>query len=163
VVAVEVDQKRMQRVNENLQRLQLSATTICADAIDLDAWWDGKPFDRILLDAPCSASGVVRRHPDIKLLRQASDIQSLPKLQMQILKALWQALKPEGLLVYATCSVFPRENSELVSEFLSGHADAVEQKLDVDWGMACAAGRQIFPDENEMDGFYYAVLRKRSV
>lgn len=161
VTAIEVDKVRMQLVQENLGRLQLCAKTVVADASDVTGWWDGKPFDRILLDAPCSASGVVRRHPDIKLLRQLTDIKALPKLQRQILDALWQTLKPDGVLVYATCSVFPQENSQLVSQFLQDHADAQEQKLDAGWGLACDTGRQIFPGDNEMDGFYYAVLRKR--
>lgn len=160
VTAVEVDDKRMQLVDENLKRLQLSAEMICADAANLNAWWDQQPFDRILLDAPCSASGVVRRHPDIKLLRELRDIKTLPNLQLSILKALWKTLKPNGVLVYATCSVFPQENSQLISKFLSETNDAVEEKLDVSWGHPRDVGRQIFPGEDEMDGFYYAVLRK---
>ena len=160
VLGIEKDRQRMTLIRENLQRLKMQAEIKCADAGDLDAWWDGKPFDRILLDAPCSASGVIRRHPDIKLLRQMLDIRTLGDEQYRILTALWEALAPGGVLVYATCSVFPDENVNVVKKFFDVNPDAEEVKIDADWGIACEIGRQILPGMNEMDGFYFARIRK---
>lgn len=160
LIALDKDALRLNRIEENLLRLQLSATQLCADAGDIDTWWDGKPFDRILLDAPCSASGVIRRHPDIKLLRQASDSAAFVETQQRLLAALWQVLKPGGILLYATCSIFSEENVDIVRDFLSKHADAREEKIDATWGKACEIGRQILPGMHGMDGFYYARLRK---
>ena len=160
VVAVERDAERVKLIHENLRRLGLEAEVICADAAETDDWWNGKLFDRILLDAPCSASGVVRRHPDIKLLREAEDIPALAEEQLTLLAALWPLLKPNGLLIYATCSVFPEENVQVIEHFLSEHDDAREEPIKADWGMACQHGRQILPGMHDMDGFYYAVLRK---
>ncbi len=161
-VAVEKDKQRMASIHDNLTRLHLQAQCICADAADTKSWWDGKQFDRILLDAPCSASGVVRRHPDIKLLRQKSDMTVLAREQVHLLAALWPLLKPGGILLYATCSIFPQENAEVVSHFLTKHADAREIKPQVEWGIAMEAGRQILPGMHKMDGFYYALLARRS-
>jgi 16S rRNA (cytosine967-C5)-methyltransferase len=132
---------------------------VAADAANTKAWWDGQPFDRILLDAPCSASGVIRRHPDIKLLRQASDIKTLAKEQLRLLKALWPLLKPGGLMLYVTCSIFPEENSQVVQAFLKDQADAKEEIIQASWGIPCAIGRQILPGDHRMDGFYYAILK----
>lgn len=160
VIAVEKDKSRMAVIKENLSRLKVEANVICGDAIDVEEWWDGQLFDRILLDAPCSASGVIRRHPDIKLLREATDIKVLAREQTQLLAALWPLLKPGGLLVYATCSIFPAENIEIVSAFLSKHSDAQEEKINTTWGVPCNVGRQILPSMHDMDGFYYACLRK---
>src|SRR5690606_35509852 len=119
VVALDVEAARMARVESNLQRLELTATLKVADAARLVDWWDQVTFDRILLDAPCSATGVIRRHPDIKLLRRANDVDKLAGLQCQLLRELWQTLKPGGLLVYATCSVLPQENEAIVASFLA--------------------------------------------
>lgn len=160
VVAIEKDKSRLLPIRENLQRLHQQAELICADAADLSAWWDNKPFDRILLDAPCSASGVIRRHPDIKLLRLPDDIRALAAVQYRILTALWQTLAPGGLLVYATCSIYPEENVQVIQKFLDEYADAREEKIAAEWGLACKHGRQILPGMEEMDGFYFAVLRK---
>jgi 16S rRNA (cytosine967-C5)-methyltransferase len=160
VVAVEKDQHRMASIHDNLKRAHLSATCICADANDIKQWWDGKLFDRILLDAPCSASGVVRRHPDIKLLRQPTDIKALAKAQLQLLETAWSVLKTGGKLVYATCSVFPEENTQVLAAFLAKHTDAKEEVITAKWGVPCSIGRQILPGQHNMDGFYYAVLRK---
>lgn len=160
VVAVEKDKSRLLSIRENLQRLQQKAELKCADAADLAAWWDNKPFDRILLDAPCSASGVIRRHPDIKLLRLPDDIRALAAEQYRILSALWQTLAPGGLLVYATCSIYPEENVQVIKKFLAEHTDAREEVITADWGIACEYGRQILPGQHEMDGFYFACLRK---
>ncbi len=160
LVALDVDERRMLRVEENLTRLQLKAQLKTADAAELDKWWDGVPFDRILLDAPCSATGVIRRHPDIKLLRRESDIEALSKLQLKILKKLWTTLTPGGILVYATCSVLPEENENLVGAFVEQQDDAIHLAIDADWGDLRPYGRQLFPRQNGHDGFYYARIKK---
>lgn len=160
-IAVEKDKQRLLSMNENLTRLHLQASCLCSDVADTRTWWDGKLFDRILLDAPCSASGVVRRHPDIKLLRQKNDIAVLAREQLHLLAALWPLLKPGGVLLYATCSIFPEENTQVVSTFLAQHADAQEKKIQVTWGIEMEVGRQILPGMHQMDGFYYAVLIKQ--
>jgi 16S rRNA (cytosine967-C5)-methyltransferase len=151
----------MQRVSENLQRLNLQAKLVVGDGANPQSWWDGKPFDRILLDAPCSALGVIRRHPDIKLLRRAEDIEQLQALQKTILQAVWPLLAPGGLLVYATCSILKQENEQQVQAFLAEHSDAVELSIDADWGTVGACGRQILTGESAMDGFYYARISKQ--
>ncbi len=121
VVAIDCDETRLKRVRENLQRLELTAQVICGDARYPQQWWQGEQFDRILLDAPCSATGVIRRHPDIKWLRRADDIAALAELQREILDAMWQQLKPGGSLVYATCSITPQENRLQVKAFLEAY------------------------------------------
>jgi len=160
LVAVDVDAGRLERVEATLGRLGLKARLIAADAGAPDDWWDGRPFDRILLDAPCSATGVIRRHPDIKLLRRAADIGALAARQRQLLAALWPLLSPGGMLLYATCSVLRVENEQQVTAFLAGQAHAVERPATADWGQACRVGRQILPGESNMDGFYYACLER---
>jgi 16S rRNA (cytosine967-C5)-methyltransferase len=160
VVAIDSDPRRLQKVRDNLQRLQLRATCLAADAGDPQAWWDGRYFDRILLDAPCSASGVVRRHPDIKLLRRAEDLPELARQQQRLLEALWPLLRSGGILLYVTCSVFRQENSEVVQGFLAGQPDARVLPLDVQWGRPVDGGRQLLPGEHGMDGFYFARLVK---
>lgn len=160
LVALDVDEKRMQRVDENLTRLQLKAQLKTADAAELDKWWDGVPFDRILLDAPCSATGVIRRHPDIKLLRRETDIAALSKLQIKILRNLWTTLTPGGILVYATCSVLPEENENLVRNFVEQQDDAIHLAIEAEWGELRPYGRQLFPRKDGHDGFYYARIKK---
>ncbi len=160
VIALELEPLRLERVRENLERLGLEAQLVSGDAGTPDAWWDGQPFDRILLDAPCSATGVIRRNPDIKSLRRAEDIAALAATQARLLDALWPLLKPQGMLVYATCSVLPEENSDQVDAFLARHPDARELPIEAAWGRAVAAGRQILPGQDGMDGFYYACLVK---
>ncbi|MFO7594079.1 MAG: 16S rRNA (cytosine(967)-C(5))-methyltransferase RsmB [Pseudomonadota bacterium] len=160
LIALDIEEKRLERVEQNLNRIGLQATLVAADAAKPDQWWDGKAFDRILLDAPCSATGVIRRHPDIKLLRREQDIGQLVALQRKILDALWPLLRPGGMLVYATCSILPRENSEQLANFLARHDDATESPLQVEWGYPEAVGRQILPDQDGMDGFYYACITK---
>lgn len=155
VVAIDCDQQRLSRVHENLERLNLKAQVICGDARLPQEWWHGEQFDRILLDAPCSATGVIRRHPDIKWLRRADDIDALAELQQEIFDAMWLKLKSGGTMVYATCSITPQENSEQVKAFLARTQDA--QLIDSD---PAQPGRQILPGEHDMDGFYYAVLKK---
>jgi 16S rRNA (cytosine967-C5)-methyltransferase len=162
LVALDNDPRRLEKVKENLDRLQLSAELVAADAGTPESWWDGSQFDRILLDAPCSASGVVRRHPDIKLLRRAEDLPALCLQQQRLLDALWPLLTPGGILLYVTCSVFRRENEEGVKGFLASHADASELPLEVNWGIPQSPGRQILPAQHGMDGFYFARLIKVS-
>ncbi len=168
LVAVDIDEARMQRVSENLQRLNLSAKLVVGDAANPATWWDGKLFDRILLDAPCSALGVIRRHPDIKILRRAEDIGQLQALQKAILQAIWPLLAPGGVMVYATCSILKQENEQQIQAFLTANTDAIELPLfpnaseeTADWGVAGVCGRQIITGESAMDGFYYAKIGKR--
>lgn len=160
LLALDIDATRLQRVEQNLARLQLTASIKAADILDVDNWWDGRPFQRILCDAPCSATGVIRRHPDIKLLRQADDIARLAALQQQILQTLWPLLAPGGILLYATCSILPAENSEVIARFLAGTADCTEIAIATDCGIVAAHGRQLLPDPHSHDGFYYAGLKK---
>jgi len=164
VMAVEIDESRMTRVSENLQRLKLEsrAELIVADASEYREWWSGEKFERILIDAPCSASGVIRRHPDIKTLRRESDITPLVELQASILNAAWQMLATGGELLYVTCSVFKDENQNQIQAFLSRNKDAAEIKIDADWGKICDYGRQLLPGEFDADGFYFCRLKKLS-
>jgi len=157
MTAIDIDESRLVRVNENLERLQLNAQVITGDAASQD-WWNGELYDKILLDVPCSATGVIRRHPDIKWLRKANDIEKLAKLQAQILKNIWSLLKPGGTLLYATCSILPEENSTQVRRFIENNNDVelipiTENVSDIGW--------QILPNEHSMDGFYYAKLVKK--
>lgn len=160
LLAVEFDEQRMQRVNENLQRLKLNAELVVADAREYQQWWDGEYYDRILIDAPCSASGVIRRHPDIKTLRRESDINQLVKLQAEILLSAWQMLAAGGELLYVTCSIFKDENENQIAEFLSQTNNAVEIKINAHWGQLCVHGRQLLPGEQDADGFYFCRLGK---
>lgn len=160
VVALDADPRRLVRVRENLARLNLQAQVISGDAAEPDTWWDGQPFERILLDAPCSATGIIRRHPDIKYLRSPGEIAKLAQLQARLLDRLWTLLAPGGVLVYATCSIMPEENSAQIEAFLARQPDATCDRLDVPWGIAQTAGQQLLPDAAGADGFYYARLRK---
>lgn len=162
LLAVDVDAGRLARVRENLDRLGLAAELLVADASAAADWAQARRFDRILLDAPCSGLGVIRRHPDIKLLRRDSDIAALQDLQRRILDNAWTLLSPGGLLLYATCSVLKQENEEQVAAFLGRHADAGECPIAADWGEARPHGRQILTGDRRMDGFYYARLVKKS-
>lgn len=161
LVALDIDEQRLQRVTENLDRIGLQATLVSGDAADPAKWWDGQQFDRILLDAPCSATGVIRRNPDIKIHRRANDITQLSKLQGEILTALWQTLKPGGLLLYATCSVLPEENTQVVEAFIKATNDAEHKVIDANWGISQAYGRQLLPQTQGHDGFYYALISKK--
>lgn len=160
VIALDLEPSRLARVQENLERLQLKATLIAADGRDVTSWWDGKPFQRILLDAPCSATGVIRRHPDIKLTRQADDIAALAQLQGELLDALWPTLEVGGVLLYATCSVLPQENSDNIAAFLQRTPGARELDIAGTFGLKQAHGRQLLPQADGHDGFYYAKLIK---
>jgi len=160
VVAVDLEAKRLARVRENLDRLGLDATLIAADGRDTAAWWDGKPFQRILLDAPCSATGVIRRHPDIKLTRKADDIPALATLQGELLDAMWSALEVGGILLYATCSALPTENTEVIGAFLERTPGARELDIAGPFGLKQPHGRQLLAQQDGHDGFYYAKLIK---
>lgn len=160
VVAVDLEAKRLVRVRENLDRLGLDAQLIAADGRDTAAWWDGQPFQRILLDAPCSATGVIRRHPDIKLTRQPDDIAALATLQGELLDALWPTLQVGGILLYATCSTLPTENTEVIEAFLARTSGARELDLATQAGIKQPHGRQLLAQEGGHDGFYYAKLIK---
>lgn len=161
-VAVDVDAKRLVRVKENLQRLGLKATVVQGDALNPSSWWNGALFDRILLDAPCSASGVIRRHPDIKLLRTLDEVIEITKIQKAMLETLWPLLVPGGLMVYATCSIIPAENEVQIQAFLKSHADCELSLGQMPWGRDTGVGLQILPGEQGMDGFFYSVLKKRA-
>lgn len=160
VVAVDLEAKRLARVRENLDRLGLEATLIAADGRDTAVWWDGKPFQRILLDAPCSATGVIRRHPDIKLTRKADDIPALATLQGELLDAMWPTLEVGGILLYATCSTLPTENTEVIEAFLARTPGARELDIAGPFGLKQPHGRQLLAQQDGHDGFYYAKLIK---
>jgi 16S rRNA (cytosine967-C5)-methyltransferase len=160
LTALDADPVRLERVQDNLRRLGLSAHVVQGDAAAPDNDWAQEPYQRILLDAPCSATGVIRRHPDIKWLRRDSDIAALRDLQARMLDALWALLVTGGVLLYATCSLLPEENEEQIRCFLERRQDARALKLDGSWGIARPFGRQILPGEGGPDGFYYAALRK---
>lgn len=155
MVAVDKDEQRLKRVAENLQRLQMKAQLLTGDAAQPEAWWDGEPFQRILADVPCSASGVVRRHPDIKWLRRPEDIAGFAAQQLTILRALWRLLAQDGKLLYATCSIFGQENEQVVSEFLAHQPDA--RRLPII--LPDQSEGQLLPDDQH-DGFFYALLHK---
>ncbi|WP_435627958.1 16S rRNA (cytosine(967)-C(5))-methyltransferase RsmB [Candidatus Ferrigenium straubiae] len=155
MVAVDKDEERLRRVAENLQRLGLSAQLVCGDAATPDQWWDGKAFQRILADVPCSASGVVRRHPDIKWLRRPEDIAGFAAQQLDILSALWRLLAQDGKLLYATCSVFRQENEQVIASFLAQQPDA--RRLPV--ALPENSTGQMLPNDQH-DGFFYALLQK---
>lgn len=162
LVAVDRQADRMERVADNLQRLQLHAQCEVLDASQPPAVWRQQPFDRILLDVPCSATGVMRRHPDIRLLRRADDIPALVQRQAALLRAVWPCLKVGGMLLYVTCSVLPTENQHQIMAFIQQYPDAHPVPMHQAWGHACSVGRQIYPGEQTMDGFYYALLTKGS-
>ena len=158
--AVDSDAERLARVEGALERLGLGARLAHGDATARD-WWDGTPFEAILLDAPCSGSGVIRRHPDIKRLRRPSDIKALAALQARLLDNLWPLLRPGGTLLYATCSVLPEENRDQIAAFLARTPDAqATTPRDVAWGRPAGEGRQLLPEVDSHDGFFYARLRK---
>ncbi len=159
-VALDVDTKRLKRVGDNLMRLRLQATLLEGDALLPEQWWDGQFFDRILLDAPCSAAGVIRRHADIKLLRTDEEIVAVTKVQHAMLRSLWPLLTPGGLIVYATCSIIAEENEKQIAEFVATHSNCTIVKINGAWGRSTGHGRQILPGEQGMDGFFYSVLLK---
>jgi 16S rRNA (cytosine967-C5)-methyltransferase len=163
VTALDSDERRLGRVRENLARLNVSADIRCGDGTRTADWWDGEQFDRILLDAPCSATGIIRRHPDIKQLRTPEEISKLAELQSQLLRSLWPLLKPGGIMLYATCSIMPKENAQVIEAFVERQAQAECLEIDADWGIAQTYGRQLLPKVDGHDGFYYAQLRKSAI
>jgi len=158
LVSIDQQKDRLYKVKDNLERLQLHAHLKCADLTAINTWWNGKLFDRILLDAPCSASGVVRRHVDIKWLRRSRDIEMFAQQQKNMLRAMWQLLKKGGKLLYATCSIFPDENQKVIDDFIKEHEDAKEVKWSADLALD-KYENQLIPSENH-DGFFYALLEK---
>ncbi|MEP1471373.1 MAG: 16S rRNA (cytosine(967)-C(5))-methyltransferase RsmB [Halieaceae bacterium] len=158
--AADIEPERLQRVTENLQRLELDAQLLTMDCSEPDTSLSQLEFDRILVDAPCSASGVIRRHPDIKLLRRSEDIPALAQQQLAILAGLWPLLKPGGTLLYVTCSILAAENDGVVATFVSTNKDATLQPIDKAWGIATASGRQLLPEQEGSDGLFFARLQK---
>lgn len=158
--ALDIEPKRLARVQENLQRLNLNATLVQGDGLTPNTWWDGQLFDRILLDAPCSATGVIRRHPDIKLLRTEAEIQTIVTTQHDLLHALWPLLAPGGRMVYATCSIMPEENTTQIAQFAASKPDCTVVMEDQSWGHKTTNGIQILPGDDDMDGFFYCTLHK---
>jgi 16S rRNA (cytosine967-C5)-methyltransferase len=162
MLALDLSDKRVELIKDTLARLTLKAEVRSADAQRVEDWWDGRMFDRILLDAPCSATGVIRRNPDIKIHRSAKDIEAVVNAQKTLLDRLWPLLKPGGILLYATCSILKDENENQIQQFLDKYDDATEVKLNVAWGKKCKAGVQVLPGDHQMDGFYYAKIKKNS-
>ena len=162
LVALDVDASRMERVRGTFERLRVgaSARLVAADAVRLEGWWDGTPLDAVLIDAPCSATGIVRRQPDVLLHRRESDLAPLLATQAQLLDALWKTIASGGVLLYATCSVLKEENEAQVEAFLARTPDARADSLDDSFGHASGPGRQRLPGEQGGDGFFYARLRK---
>jgi len=162
LTALDSDPARLRRIGQNLDRLGLRAKLLAGDAATPADWWDGQPYERILIDAPCSATGVQRRRPDVRLHRRESDIPTLAALQQRILAALWPLLAPGGKLVYATCSLLRAENETAVQSLLAGAADARPLPFTLPAGQAATVGWQILPGDGDLDGMYYAVLEKQS-
>lgn len=160
ITALDADEKRLGRLRDALDRLGLAAAIVHADACDPDSWWDRRPFDRILLDAPCSAAGVIRRHPDIKRLKSPQQLVALQDLQAKLLQANWPLLRRGGTLLYSTCSLLRAENDRVVERFLDQAPDAELETIRARWGVATSCGRQLLPCRDDTDGFYYATLRK---
>lgn len=163
LIAIDKDSNRIKQIKENIDRLKLSGnpvSLIIANATDTKKWWNGNLFDRILLDAPCSATGIIRRHPDIKILRKERDIIQHATEQTTLLNALWPLLKKEGLLLYSTCSILPTENESIIDTFLSERNDAKALPINVADSIKLTHGRQLLPKINHHDGFYYALLQK---
>ncbi|AWN14738.1 Ribosomal RNA small subunit methyltransferase B [Salinisphaera sp. LB1] len=163
LTALDIAAERARTLEATLARLGLAATVRVGDAAEPAAWWNGQPFDRILLDAPCSGTGVIRRHPDIKWLRRASDVTAAATRQRALLAALWPLLAPGGRLVYATCSILRAEGVAVVADFLSATPEACEKPIEAGWGRPETIGRRIAPGDHDFDGFYYAVLERPPV
>ena len=164
VTALDIDARRCERIAQNLQRLGLQAHIVVGDASRPKAWWDGRLYDGILLDAPCTASGIVRRHPDVRWLRRPTDIAQLASIQAKLLDTLWPLLKPGGRMVYCTCSVFRAEGEQQIQTFVAHHTDALLMPSPGHLLPQSGASDAVFPDNllREHDGFYYALLEKRS-
>ena len=161
LLLLEKDQFRANKLSSTMKRLRLKTNIKVTDATDIDSWWDGNLFDRILIDAPCSATGVIRRHPDIKLIRNIEDIDNINEQQMSLLSTIWQTLKSKGLLLYVTCSILKQENSKTIKKFIDEHTDCKIKPIISDWGVDTGYGKQILTGDNNMDGFFYACLEKQ--
>ena len=162
ITAIDIDEKRIGRLHDTLTRLKLDATVIKADATRTNSWWDGRLFDRILLDAPCSATGVIRRHPDIKRLKNPEQLAALQNTQSELLASIWPLLKQGGKLVYSTCSLLHDENDRIIETFLDKHPSENPETIQAEGGIATVYGRQLLPCLDATDGFYYAVLTRTS-
>ncbi len=162
LVAVDLDPARLPRLRRNLERLGLEADCIAADAIAVRTWWDGQRFDRILVDAPCSGSGIIRRQPDIKHIRRVEDLERSVIVQARLLDALWPLLDINGIMMYVTCSVFPQENQDQIRAFLQRHPEAEVGELTTGVGVDCGVGRQTLPGVHDMDGFFFSILQHRT-
>ncbi|WP_430009114.1 16S rRNA (cytosine(967)-C(5))-methyltransferase RsmB [Methylophaga lonarensis] len=160
LLAMDLDASRLKQISENASRLNLEISLLCADASQPESWWDGQLFDRILLDAPCSGTGVIRRHPDIKLLRRPEDIAQLALRQQQLLDALWPLVRAGGMMIYTTCSVMKQENEQQIEAFLQRHHDATELQIADAPAHRTHVGYQRLPGDDVMDGFYYACLQR---
>lgn len=161
LTCIEKDPNRTERLFETLQRLKLNAIIKTADINDLQNWWNKEKFDRILLDAPCSATGVIRRHPDIKFLRTKEEVNNINALQVELLKSLWKTLKSGGMLLYVTCSILKQENMDLIKQFINSNDDCELKPINAEWGLDTGYGYQIITGQNNMDGFFYACLKKK--
>lgn len=161
IQAIELDPSRARRINENLERLRFEARTTVADAADTEAWWDGRGFDIVVLDVPCSGTGVIRRHPDIKVLRRESDIPQFARAQRHLLDRLWRVVAPGGCLVYVSCSILSEENQDQVADFLERTPSARERPVSLPTGEVLQRGCQMLPSPGSGDGFYYAMLGKQ--
>lgn len=162
LVSVDHDSRRLERLQANLRRLGLASRIHAAPLADLDAWWDGRPFERIWLDAPCSGTGVMRRHPDIRWLRRNNDIRTLVRVQQDLLEICCRLLAPGGRLCYSTCSILPEENERLVEEVIRELPALTAVQTSLPWGRSTGRGRQLLPGEGGMDGFYYALLDRKA-
>ncbi|HEX7338929.1 MAG TPA: 16S rRNA (cytosine(967)-C(5))-methyltransferase RsmB [Rhodanobacteraceae bacterium] len=162
LTALEASTRRSQRIHANLKRLGLAATVITGDATQPKAWWDGQSFDRILVDAPCSATGVIRRRADVRLHRRAGDIRTMAATQKRILKALWPLLAPGGRLLYVTCSLLRAENEAVINHFLAAHKDATALPIKLPAGHAAGPGWQLLPGEDDLDGMFFAAIGKQA-
>jgi len=161
LLALDNSAKRLNDVQSNLERLGFKSVLQAADAAAIDKWWNKRPFDRILLDAPCSGTGVIRRHPDIKVLRRPTDIDGFRQQQLRLLEGLWPTLAENGLLLYVTCSIMPAENEVQIEQFSERHPEAEVLPVNADWGTSLPLGRQLLPGDQGADGFYFALLKKR--
>jgi 16S rRNA (cytosine967-C5)-methyltransferase len=164
VTAVDINKNRMQRLKDNLKRQNLSADILIADVKNTKNWWDEQRFDRILLDAPCSGTGVIRRHPDIKVLRTYDEVLTSIEIQKQLLQSLWNCLRSGGLLLYTTCSILQEENQLQIRDFLKSTNTAKCESIEIEWGVECKYGRQFLPEvptnNQNPDGFFFSLLRK---
>ena len=163
LVSVEKDEKRARKITENLSRLGFNSEAldlIIEDITQVDQWWNNHLFDRILIDAPCSSTGVIRRHPDIKWSKDEKDLHQNAKIQLEILNALWPTLKVGGLLVYSTCSIFKMENEAVIANFIADKNNYLFQKITLQGGIALSYGYQFLPHPEKTDGFYYSIIQK---